>query len=134
VADRFEHPAYLPIPSFPDCDQHHAVAIATSLVHQHHVGEFRTTPIEGNAAAQSIERIFIGQTRHAGLVRAIDFMARMRQRCGEVAIVGQQEQTLGVVIEPADRIDVLLHAPQQLDHCAPALRIRSGRDIAHRLV
>jgi len=52
----------------------------------------------------------------------------------QVAVVGEQQQPLGLVVEPAHRVDVLAHAVQQVDDGSTALRIRARRDEAGRLV
>ena len=56
-----------------------------------------------DAAAQPLE---IAIVRHAGdlrFVRALQLVARMRHALGEVAVVGEEDQAFGVVVEPADR-------------------------------
>jgi hypothetical protein len=50
-------------------------------------------------------------------------MARMRQPRGEIAVVGEQQQALGVVVQPSDRIHIFPHASQQIDHGWPPLRV-----------
>ena len=88
-----------------------------------------TTP-----AREPIEIVLVGHAEDARLVDARDAVARMRQPRREVAVVGQQQQAFGVEVEPSDRVDVLAHAAQQIDHRRPPLRIRSRRDVAARLV
>ena len=60
----------------------------------------------------------------------------MRHALGEVAVVGQDDQPFGVVVEPADRIEVALDAGarQQIDHGRPPLRIGARAHHAGRLV
>ena len=67
-------------------------------------------------------------------VHARHAVARMREPRRQVAVVGQDQQALGVEVEPADGVDVLAHARQQIDHRRPLLRIRSRRHVAARLV
>ena len=73
-----------------------------------------------------------GMPGDARLVGALDAVPRMRELRGEVAVVGEQQQALGVVVEPADRVDVLAHAAQQIDHRAAPLRIGPRGDVARR--
>ena len=125
VADGFAHPAHLPVAPFPD-RQHAAtpsrVAAAVPLQqHRPSAGSVRRPssgmPFRSRSSASLV--------RHAGdarLVRALDAVPRVRQPRGEVAVVGQQQQALGVVVEPPDRIDVLAHAAEQIDHRAAPLR------------
>src|SRR5580692_2815045 len=42
---------------------------------------------------------------------------------GELAVVGEQQQTLAVVIQPAHRIDARLDTPQQIHYGRTAFRI-----------
>ena len=60
----------------------------------------------------------------------------MRQPCGEIAVAREQQQPFGVVVEPADRIDVVADAArgEQIDHRRPMLWIRAAGDVAARLV
>jgi hypothetical protein len=55
-------------------------------------------------------------------------MPRVGELGGEVAVAREQQQAFAVVIEPADWIDVLPHAFQQLHNRPPAFRIFAGRD------
>ena len=57
----------------------------------------------------------------------------MGQAVGQVAVVGEHQQALGVDVEPADREDPGL-AGHQVDDGRPALRIGGGGDDAGRLV
>ena len=66
--------------------------------------------------ARRVEVVRVGDAEHAGFVHARHAVTRMGEPRGEVAVVGQDQQTLGVEIEPADRIDVVAHAGEQIDH------------------
>ena len=67
---------------------------------------------------------------------AIELVARMRHALGEIAVVGQDDQALGVEVEAADRIEVAADtgARDQVDDGRAPLRIRSGADDAAGLV
>jgi hypothetical protein len=58
----------------------------------------------------------------------------MRETRGEIAVVGQEQQALGLVVEPPDRVDVFTHAAQQIDDRRAPLRIRPRGDVAAGLV
>src|SRR5882672_2832869 len=58
----------------------------------------------------------------------------MHQLVRQLAVVGDQERALDVVVEPAHRIDPLGDALQVLRDVRPALRIRQRRHAAGRLV
>jgi hypothetical protein len=58
----------------------------------------------------------------------------MGQLCCQLAVVGQQQQPLGFEVEPADRIDVLLDAAEQVHDRRTLMRVRSSGDIAAWLI
>ena len=53
---------------------------------------------------------------------------------GEIAVVGQQQQALAVLVESADGVDALADMRHQIDGERPAGRIVIGAQIAARLV
>ena len=70
----------------------------------------------------------------ARFVHACDAVAGMRETGRQVAVVGQEQQTLGVVIQAPDRIHVFFDPTDQVDDCRTTLRIRPRRHVAARLV
>ena len=71
---------------------------------------------------------------HAHLVVLLDLVARMGQRVEQIAVVGQQQQTLGVVVQTADRHDTRTAAAYQIGNRLAAVLVLHRRDIAARLV
>ena len=53
---------------------------------------------------------------------------------GEIAVVGEKDETAGVVIEAADGIDALGQAAQEISECLAALGIGHGGNDFGRLV
>ena len=76
----------------------------------------------------------VGHAQHLRLVYALDLMPGMRQRGGEVAVVGENQQPFGIEVEPSDGIHVLADAFQQIENRGPVFGIRSGRHVTARLV
>jgi hypothetical protein len=68
-----------------------------------------------------------------GEVLLVDAVARMREALREVAVVRQQQEPLGVRVEPADREHPRL-GRDDLDDCRSSVRIARGRDDSARLV
>jgi hypothetical protein len=134
VADGFEHPAHLPVAPLANRHQQQTVAVGSSLVEQHDVGGQRPLAVKWNAFPQPIDGRLVRHPRHLRLVGAIHLVPRVRQRRGEVAVIGEEEQSFGVVVEPSDRIDVLAYAAQQIDHGRTALGIRPRGHVSGRLV
>lgn len=63
----------------------------------------------------------------------LNLEARMRQPIGQVAVVGQEQESLAVGVEPSDGKEprIIRHQP---DNRRPALRVEGGRDDADRLM
>jgi hypothetical protein len=61
-------------------------------------------------------------------------MFRMRDQVSKVAIIRQKQQTLGIVIEPSNRIDPNLDAFQKILHCGPTFGVGHGGHEARGLI
>ena len=68
------------------------------------------------------------------LVDARDLVARMEKAVAELAVIGEQEQALGVEVEATDREQPLGARGQEIDHDGAPLRIAPARHVAARLV
>ena len=68
-----------------------------------------------------------------GQVLLLDAETRVGQPVGQVAVVGEQQQALGVEVEPTDREHPRL-VRHEVDHRRSTLRIVGGGDHAGRLV
>ena len=134
MAHGFEHAAHLAVASLADRDGQHAVAGAAALVQDRDLRRQRPPSIERDAVPKSLDRSVIRHACNARFVRALDAVARMRQFRREIAVVGQEQQPLGVVVEATHGIDVLPHAAKQIDHGRPSLWIGSRGDVTRRLV
>ena len=83
--------------------------------------------------------LLAGQRRpQADRVLALDAVARMEHPVGPRAVVGQDEQALGVLVEPADRVEPAALGEQRgRDHVEDGLRgvaVADRRRHAGRLV
>lgn len=63
----------------------------------------------------------------------IDLLFRVHQRVGQFSVVGQEQQSLGIAVEPTDGIDALRQVRDQLGDGAAALFIVHGGHEAARL-
>ena len=97
------------------------------------VGGRGAAAFDVDALAQLLEAARIGRAHHDHLIDLVHFMPRMHQARGEIAVGHHQQQAFGVVIEPADRIDVGALA-DQIHHRAAPFRIAARRHVAFRLV
>src|SRR5688572_3194377 len=154
MADRLAHPPYLAVASLADSDEENAMCplVAGLLTfvrrpftgcraflggrpaQQLHVRGHRPPAVERDPAAQPADRLLIRCSGDIRLVGPFDFVTRMRQARGEIAVVCQQQQPFAVVVEAANRVDVFAHAMEQVDHRLTTLRIGAGGDDARRLV
>jgi len=106
VAHRLAHPPHLAVAPFAQRQLDDRVAAARG-VEPLHDADFRrggAVAVERDAARQPVDRLRPGHTADAAAIHLRHLVARMRQPCGELAVVGQQEQAFGVVVEAPDRV------------------------------
>src|SRR4030095_3371666 len=90
--------------------------------------------IEGDAGAQSLNRIAIGHTRDARFIRARHPMARVGEPGRQIAVIGEQQKAFRVVVEAPDAVDVIAYAGKQIQNRASLLWIGSGGDVTDWLI
>ena len=136
VAHGVAHVADLPRPPLVERDRHQRLILARAeaRVDETDHGGCRAAALDGHAAAQPLEGVVAGHPAHPGVVLALHLVARVQQPGREVAVVGEQQQALRVVVETADRVDVLAHVRQQVENGRPLLGVLPGRHVAARLV
>ena len=93
----------------------------------------RAPALDVDALAELLDAARIRRAHHDHLVDLVHFMPGMHETRGQVAVGHHQQQAFGVVIQPADRVDVRALA-NQIHHRPPAFRIAPRRHIAFRLV
>ena len=54
---------------------------------------------------EGLDLLAVERPRQADRVLALDAVARMEDALGPVAVVGQEQEALGVLVEPADRVE-----------------------------
>lgn len=62
------------------------------------------------------------------------FMFGVRDQVSKIPVIRQEQQALGIVVQPAHRIYADLDAFQQIMHRGPSLRVGHGRHKTRRLV
>ena len=136
VADGLAHVAHLAGAPLVQRDRHQRLVLARAEpgVDEADDGGRRPPAPECHPAAQPLEGALVGHAAYAGVVLALDLVTRVQQARGEVAVVGEQQQALGVVVEAAYRIDVLVHVRQQVQDRGPLLGVLPRRHVAARLV
>lgn len=69
-----------------------------------------------------------------GLVSLGDAVAGMSELRGEVAVVGQDEEALGVGIEASDGVDALVNAGEEVEDGEAAVGVGRGGEVAEGLI
>ena len=136
VAHGVAHVADLPRPPLVQRNRHQRLILARAeaRVDETDHGWGRAAALDGHAAAQPLEGVVAGHATDPGVVLAFHFVARVQQAGREVAVVGEQQQALRVVVEAANRVDVLAHVGQQVEDRRPLLGVLPGGHVAARLV
>src|SRR5262245_57075415 len=133
VADRVEHVANLPVPSFVDGDVDGRVTIAATR-QQAYDACGHALSLDGDAAREPVEIVRVRNAQHPRLVNPGNAVPRVRQSRGEVAVIGQDQEPFGIKVQTADRIDILANSYQQIDNGRTSLWIRTRCHISPWLV
>ena len=136
MADGLAHGPDLPRPPLVQREgkQRLVLARAEPGIDDAHDGGRGSTALDHDAAPEALELTFLGHAADARVVLAFDLVAGMEQARRELPVVGEQQQALRVVVEPAHRVDVLAHLRQQVQHRRPALGILPRGHVPARLV
>jgi len=97
-----------------------------------HLGD-RALTVDDDATAEAVEDFRRWIAVQECLVLLLDPKAGVHDTMGDLAIVCQQQQPLGLAIEPSDWHDALVDRHEVHDGVAAAL-VGGGRDVATRLV
>jgi len=125
VPDGVAHVADLAGAPFVDGNRQQRLILPGAEARLHHADHRRrgAAALDRHAAPQALERALAGHAADARVVLALDLVARVQQPRGELAVVGQQQQAFRVVVQPANRVDVLAHVRQEVEHGRPVLRV-----------
>src|SRR5579864_99548 len=138
VGDHVAHPPNLAVPALvqPDDDRRPRAARGLGRVLEPDLGRTGAAALDDHPVAQAIEIAVVGHAFDERLVRAIDFVARVRHALGELAVVREQDQPLGLVVETTHGIEVAADAGarDQIHDRRPLLRIEACADHPPRLV
>ena len=121
------HPANLAIAALVDGDPQQLVADEGNL------GRRRAAVLQVNPLAQPPQRAPRGPARNLCQVFLVDPERWVRQSVGQFAVVGEEQQPLGLRVEPAHGKHARL-AGHESDHGRAPLGIRRGGDHSRRLV
>src|SRR6266536_1207704 len=137
MSDHLEHPSDLPASPFLQYDLQPGVAFSRTAGRPdaHDLGRPRPPAIQEDAAPELRELYFRRNARDLHLVFLGATGRRMRHEAGDVSIVRQEEESLGLDVETPDRLDAASEAGrQQVEHCVAAFGVVGRRDVSLRLV
>ena len=136
VPDGVAHVAHLPCLPFVNRNRYQGLVgprPQPALQDAHHRRRGALT-LDAHAAAHPVQAVFGGFASQARVVLAFDLVLRMEQLLGEGTVVGEQQQAFRVVVEAADRVDVLGDLGQQVEHGGTPLGILPRRHVSAGLV
>ena len=129
---RLAHPAHLPVTPLVKGDLQQGIGCPRAR-HAHPGRRAHHAGLELDAAAQPRELVRVGQPVDPHAIDLLHPVARMHQVMGEVAVVGEEQETAGVGVQPSDR-EQPAPGRQQLANRTPPLGVVEGGDYADRLV
>ena len=127
VADRLAHPPYLALAALVDRQ------LELVRAEQAHVGRRGAAVLELDALAQRAQGALARAPLDPRPIGPRHLEARMGERVGEVAVVGEQDQARAVGVQAADRVQALARR-DEVDHGAPPVRVGRRGHHAGRLV
>ena len=113
--------------------EHHAALFLVLDQHMHHCRR-GLSAVQLHAGLQLDELILADGRADGHAVDLVDVIARMHDLVGKFAVVGEDQQALAVLVEPADGIDARADVLDQLGDAFPVALVVHGRDEAARLV
>ncbi len=138
VTDRVAHLSHLAIPSLVNHEREDGLRSSGCVdrLADAHLGGRGPAAVDLQAPLEPSEQPRLRNPPHAHFVLARYAMPRMGEPRGEIAVAREEQQPLGVVVEAAYRIDVIVDATagDEIDHRRTPLRIRSAGDVSARFV
>ena len=132
MAEVLEHDADLLVASF---DEPHFVPGIVAAARADAARRARCgVPLERNAGAELLFLFGCELAFRFDQVSLRHVAARGGDGVGELTVVGKQNETFAVIIEPAHGIDAAFHAVQEIENRGRALRVAGGADHAVGLV
>jgi len=132
MAGEVDHAPYLAFSALVDRDLDPGVGLF--LAELSHLCGRRSAVLEENALFQILDVPVLQKSLDLHQVGLRKLVPGMGHQVGEITVVRQQEQALGVVVEPAHGIDTDLDALQEMRDDRAALGVRHGRDETGRFV
>lgn len=132
MADGFDHPLHLMLPSFVNRDFEPGIAFRPAdLVH---LRRRREAIFQFDAPLKHFNLGIVEHTLDLDQIGFRNMVAWMEQGLGQIAVIGQQHEPLAVEIQPSDRKHAHRDSVQEILHGRATLRIVQGGHDVLRLV
>jgi len=109
-----------------DLEQRPLAPLAREVLDEPHASGRGPSAVEDHAPFEPRDRLVVWPPAHGRVVDLLHAIARVRQARGEIAVVGEKQQALRVVVEPSYREEVFAGRPDQLDDRGATLRVGAG--------
>jgi len=131
MADGFAHPPDLAVASLADDYLQRSGVLCLVVAGQFHPRRGGDAVIEGYAHPQPVELFLARPAGDGGYICLVDPVTGMGQGVGKLAVVGHEEQSLGVVIQPPHRVEADGDGGDKIGHRFSAARVaESGNNAA----
>ena len=138
MAQDTQHPPDLAVPPAAEGDPEPRAALRLRPVREAgddlDMVEPQPLAIDPDAALRPLEHVFGGKPPHGGVVGLRQPVARMRDPLRQLPVVGQQHESRAVAVQAPDRNQRAERMRQQIHHRRTASRVRTGCQVADRLV
>jgi hypothetical protein len=132
TADVIEHATHLAFPALMDRDLDPGIHLLFADLS--HPGRCGLAILQEHALFKHADLAVGEHSLYLGKVRLGELVLGVGDQMRKVTVVGQEQKTFRIVIQPPHRVDPHLDALQQIVHHGPALRIGHGRDESGRFV
>ena len=132
VTHVIEHAPHLALPAFVDRDIYPGVRFF--LADLPDLCRSGLAVLQENACFERRDRAVFEHALDLHQIGLGKFMFRVRDQMSKIPVIRQEQQTLGIVVQPAHRIHPYLDPFQQVLHRGPSLGVGHGRDKARWFV
>ncbi len=131
-AERFKHLAHFAVLALADAEGQPDIGALFAV--ERRFDRPVTDAVDGNAAAQPVQRLLLHAAERAHTIAAQPAGHRQFQHAREPAVIGEQQEPFGVDVEPADADQPRQVSRQRAENRVAAFRVGMGRHQPARLV
>ena len=127
-----EHAPHLALPAF--VDRNIDPGVRFFLPDFPDLGRRGLAVLQENACFERRDRTIFEHALDLHQIGLGKLMLGVRDQVSEIPVIGQEQQSLGIVVQPAHRVHADFDAFEQIVHRGPSLRVGHGRHKARRFV